>query len=139
MEARSQFAALCYRIQNNKVRILLVTSRRTQRWILPKGWPSKGLTPQQSALREAREEAGVRGALSSLCVGHYWYLKDIDTQTRLRCIVAVFPIEVRSLLTRFPECEVRQRQWFSRKKASRLVEEKSLRQIIREFDPFALP
>ena len=58
---RTQFAALCYRIKSNKVQVLLVTTRRTGRWILPKGWPIDGLTPQKSAAREAWEEAGVIG------------------------------------------------------------------------------
>ncbi|MFC6583776.1 NUDIX hydrolase [Sulfitobacter aestuariivivens] len=53
---RTQFAALCYRVKKGKVQVLLVTSRGTKRWIVPKGWPMDGKTPAQSAALEAWEE-----------------------------------------------------------------------------------
>ena len=55
-DVRTQFAALCYRIKRGKVQVLLVTSRRTKRWIVPKGWPMEGRTPADSAAQEAWEE-----------------------------------------------------------------------------------
>ena len=59
--ARAQFGALCYRVEKGMVQILLVTSRGTKRWIVPKGWPEDGLTPAEAAAKEAGEEAGVTG------------------------------------------------------------------------------
>ncbi|MEL7345614.1 MAG: NUDIX hydrolase, partial [Pseudomonadota bacterium] len=72
---RTQFGALCWRIKNGETRILLVTSRRTKRWILPKGWPLHGATPAKAATREAWEEAGARGKARPICLGIYSYLK----------------------------------------------------------------
>ena len=56
-ETRAQFAALCYRRRKTGVEVLLVTSRDTKRWIIPKGWPMNGLTPANAAAQEAGEEA----------------------------------------------------------------------------------
>jgi len=60
-EVRTQFAALPFRVKEDKVQVLLITSRGTGRWIVPKGWPMEGKTPAESALQEAWEEAGVQG------------------------------------------------------------------------------
>jgi 8-oxo-dGTP pyrophosphatase MutT (NUDIX family) len=68
-EVRTQFGALCYRVRRGKTQILLITSRTRGRWIIPKGWPSEGLTPAQSALQEAWEEAGVTGRVQDVCLG----------------------------------------------------------------------
>ena len=61
-DVRSQFAALCFRIRKGEPEILLITSRGSQRWIIPKGWPMAEKTPAQAALQEAWEDAGVKGA-----------------------------------------------------------------------------
>ena len=44
-DVRTQFAALCWRVMDGKVQILLITSRGSGRWIVPKGWPMDGQTP----------------------------------------------------------------------------------------------
>ena len=69
--ARSQFGALCYRGSDGKIQILLITSRRTKRWIIPKGWPENDMTPGESAANEAVEEAGVAGKLRERPFGVY--------------------------------------------------------------------
>jgi hypothetical protein len=56
-----QYGALPYREIKSGVQILLVTSRNTRRWIIPKGWPQSGTPPHRAAAREAFEEAGVVG------------------------------------------------------------------------------
>lgn len=133
-EVRSQFGALCYRIKDGKVQILLITSRDSGRWIIPKGWPLSGETPAGAAATEAFEEAGVEGKLSDHTLGFYSYEKRIDSR-RLPCVVAVFPIRVKKLLNDFPEQGQRQRKWFSRKKAAECVREPELKRMIRDFDP----
>ena len=70
-ELRTQFGALCYRVQKDKVQVLLITSRRRKRWIVPKGWPIDGSTPSSAALQEAFEEAGVEGKVTGNCLGIY--------------------------------------------------------------------
>ena len=135
METRIQFAALCYRSRKKSYEFLLVTSRRQRRWVLPKGWPENGLTPENTALREAYEEAGVDGAVAGGCIGHYSYRKALSGNASIPCIVAVFPVEVRKLKEAFPESGQRLRKWFKRKKAAAAVGEAELKNLVRNFDP----
>jgi 8-oxo-dGTP pyrophosphatase MutT (NUDIX family) len=134
-EVRTQFAALCYRIRQGKVQILLVTSRRSKRWIMPKGWPIDGKTPSQTALIEAWEEAGVTGKAKEACLGVYAYGKSHEDADDFACIAMLYPVEVKSLAKKFPEAGQRRRRWVSRKKAARLVAEPDLARLIRAFDP----
>ncbi|WP_412058254.1 NUDIX hydrolase [Bartonella sp. DGB2] len=73
-----QVSALVYRYKDNKPYLLLITSRGTKRWIIPKGWPIPGRSLAQSALKESFEEAGVRGVVSTTAIGHYSYIKVED-------------------------------------------------------------
>ncbi|MEP4199054.1 MAG: NUDIX hydrolase [Aliishimia sp.] len=134
-DVRSQFAALCYRVHNEKVQVLLITSRGTGRWIIPKGWPMDGQTPAQCAATEAWEEAGVVGKSSDVCLGLYSYQKMREDQGDLPCLAMVYPVKVKKLETEFPEAEQRKRKWVSRKKASQMVAEPELARILRDFDP----
>lgn len=136
-DVRTQFGALCYRVRQDKVQVLLVTSRNTKRWILPKGWPIGGETPPDAAAQEAWEEAGVEGRVMGNCLGIYSYHKIYD-KDRLPCVVAIFPIKVKRLKDSYPEAEQRSRKWFSLKKASNLLTEPELQQMVRDFDPKAL-
>ncbi len=136
-DVRTQFGAICYRVRKDKVQVLLVTSRGTGRWIIPKGWPIAGATPADAALREAWEEAGVDGKVKGGAVGLYSYFKR-DDGTRLPCVVAVFAVKVRSLMADFPERKSRKRRWFSLKRAAEVVDEPELTQILRHFDPRGL-
>lgn len=131
-ELRTQFAALCFRQRKGKIQILLVTSRRTKRWIVPKGWPMEGKTPEESALQEAWEEAGVRGKVVGDCLGAYSYAKEVDG---FSCLAMLYPVEVKSLSKKYPEAKERKRRWVGRKKGARLVAEPELARMIREFDP----
>jgi 8-oxo-dGTP pyrophosphatase MutT (NUDIX family) len=134
---RTQFAALCYRVKGNKVQVLLVTTRRTGRWIVPKGWPMDGMTPQKSALQEAWEEAGVIGRPDARPLGLFSYTKVSDDEEMLPCVAMVYAVQVKSLATEFPEAGQRKRKWFSRNKAATLVGEPELARILRDFDPRA--
>ncbi len=135
-DPRTQFGALCYRrADRDKVQVLLITGRRTGRWRLPKGWPKMGLTPAQSAKQEAYEEAGVMGESHEMCLGHYVYAKTWNGRTTLPCIVAVFPVRFTRFAKKFPETGERELVWLSPKKAAKMVEEPSLKTILRRFDP----
>jgi len=133
-DVRSQFAALCYRVHNDKVRVLLTTSRRTGRWIIPKGWPVSDMTPAECAAKEAWEEAGVQGKAFDVCLGLYSYRKELEDDT-LPCVAMVFPVRVKSVSANFPEAGQRKRKWVSRKRAAQMVTEPELSRIIRDFDP----
>lgn len=134
-DVRTQFGALCWRRRNGKVQVLLVTSKRSRRWIVPKGWPQDGATPAQAATTEAWEEAGAKGKAQATCLGIFSYLKVMPDGESLPCVVAVFPFKVTKLATEWPEQEFRKRRWVSPKKAAALVQEKELAGILLNFDP----
>lgn len=134
-QARTQFAALCYRVRRGKVQILMITSRKRGRWIVPKGWPMEGLTPAASALQEAWEEAGVQGKASGTCLGVYSYAKEMGSADATPCLAMLYPVRVKSLAKRYPENHQRRRKWVSRKKAARMVAEPELSKLIAGFVP----
>ncbi len=135
-ESRSQFAALCFRInKNGKIRIMLVTSRRTGRWILPKGWPEDGLTPAQCAAKEAFEEAGVTGKAFERCIGIYSYEKYVTQDDSIPCVAMIYPVKVKKTNKEYKEVDQRRRKWMTRKEAAQRVEEPELKKLIRTFDP----
>ncbi|MBI1218991.1 MAG: NUDIX domain-containing protein [Rhodobacteraceae bacterium] len=133
-----QVAGLCWRAVDDRVEVLLITSRDTGRWIIPKGWPMKGLSDAAAALREAYEEAGVQGAVVSDPVGHFHYVKVMDAEHGLPCGVAVYAIRVKQLREKFPENDQRQRKWFAPARAALKVDEPELRALLRRFDPLGL-
>ena len=134
----TQFGALCYRMRNDKMQVLLITSRGTGRWILPKGWPVDGATPHQAVLSEAWEEAGVKGKVVGNSLGIYSYTKLKEDAEDIPCVVVVFAIKVSSTKTIYPEMHERKRKWFSRKKAAERVSDPELRHLILTFDPHAV-
>lgn len=130
-----QVAALCWRRSRKGVRVLLITSRDTGRWVIPKGWPMRNRTDPEAAAREAYEEAGLRGAISERSLGLYTYQKGLGPSRSMLCVVKVYPLEVREMLTKYPETGQRRARWFSREKAAKRIAEPELRAIIRAFDP----
>lgn len=134
-DIRCQFAALVYRVNNDKVEVLLITSRNSRRWIIPKGWPMLGLTPAEAAATEAWEEAGVTGKTSDQCLGIYSYMKTLPGTDDLPCAVMVYSVKAKKLANRYPEADQRRRKWFSRKKAAKMVAEPELAKLIKTFDP----
>jgi 8-oxo-dGTP pyrophosphatase MutT (NUDIX family) len=110
---------------------MLITSRERRRWVIPKGWPKKGKSPQLSAAREAFEEAGVLGAVAKRSVGSFSYQKRLKSGAVVVCDVHVFPLEVRHQSKRWPEKEERVIKWLSASEAAKKVDEPMLGQIIR--------
>ena len=135
LAVRLQYGALPYRLtKSGAPEILLVTTRQTKRWIIPKGWPIKGLTPATSAAREAFEEAGVRGSIKTKAIGVFSYDKRLDEDgIIIPCEVRVFPLLVKRLSKTWPESEQRDAQWFEPAAAMSLIEEESLRILISSF------
>ena len=127
-----QSAVLAWRRRKRGLRILLVTSLETRRWVLPKGNVEDGLTPRESALREAFEEAGVEGHAADRRIGAYLYRKDDSKGGGLRR-VAVFPMQVSRVLDDWPEKDRRRREWMSPEAAAAAVAEKKLAKIIARF------
>jgi len=133
--ARVQFGALCWRLSDAAVEILLITSRDTGRWIIPKGWPMPGLAPEAAAAQEAWEEAGAEGIVTPVCIGRYGYLKRRTATETVPCAVAVFGLQVRRLADQFPEAGTRQRAWFTQEDAAGMVQEPDLARLIADFVP----
>ena len=133
--ARSQFGALCYRITDGKIQVLLITSRRTQRWVLPKGWPENGMTPGESAANEAMEEAGVTGKLNERPLGVYYYEKIMRNGKNYPCIVTIYELKVQKTWADYQEKSERRRKWFSQKGAAKRVLEPDLALLIKSFNP----
>lgn len=132
-EDRLQYAALPYRLtQNGEVEVLLVTSRRTRRWIIPKGWPIKGLRPEGSAAQEAFEEAGILGKVDGRPVGTYTYQKRLkETSGVVSCKVHVFQLRVEREMAVWPETGQRELRWLASNDAADLVSDAGLKAIIR--------
>lgn len=135
---RTQFGALCWRRVGDTVQVLLVTSRRSKRWIVPKGWPVDGATPAESAATEAFEEAGVKGKALPSCLGIFSYNKEVYEGENLPCVVALFPVEVKIVLNDWPEKDERRRKWLPLKKAAKKVDDPELGAILAGFDPKSL-
>lgn len=123
-----QVAALCLDERTGKV--LLITSRGTGRWVIPKGWPMGGRTLAGAAEQEAWEEAGARGRISHEELGRYRYDKDQDSGFSVPVEVRVFALNVNSLENAFPEDTERSRAWFSPEEAAARVHERGLKKIL---------
>ena len=130
MPDRRQVAALPLRLaKNGAIEILLVTSRDTGRWIIPKGWTSKRLKDSKAAAREAREEAGVRGKIFRKAIGSYRYIKrELDDGALIE--VRVFLLKVSKHYKRWPEKNERRRAWFEIEDAARKVSDPELSMLI---------
>lgn len=124
-----QIAALCLHKKTSEV--LLVTSRGTGRWILPKGWPMAGRSLAEAAAQEAWEEAGVRGTISDTEIGRYHYDKVQDRGFAIPIEVRVFAMQIDELASDYPEAGQRKRRWYDPARAAELVAETGLKELLR--------
>jgi 8-oxo-dGTP pyrophosphatase MutT (NUDIX family) len=127
-----QSAVLPYRRGRRGLEVLLITSRETRRWVLPKGGIMPGMTPCESAAEEALEEAGIVGRVDRKCIGVYGYRKVRD-KGRPYCTVRVYPMKVTALCADWPERRERQRRWMTFDAASARVRERGLKKILTLF------
>jgi 8-oxo-dGTP pyrophosphatase MutT (NUDIX family) len=132
--AREQIAALPYRVDKNRTMIMLITSRGTGRWVLPKGWVEAiDSDPAEAAAREALEEAGVIGDMHKVSMGAYTYFKSLEGGANILCSVRVYPLHVKRELKSFKEAGQRILEWFSVEDAADAVKEPELAALIRKF------
>ncbi len=117
--------------KSGKLRVLMVTSRNTGRWVMPKGWLMDGKKPWQAAKIEALEEAGAVGFISDRPIGRYHYTKRLGRGKKLRCRVTVYPMMVDKLKRRWKERKERKRHWFSLNKAAKHVNEDDLTALLK--------
>ncbi len=131
-----QYAALPYAVQDRELLVMLVTSRQTSRWIIPKGWPEKNLKGHEVAAREAFEEAGLIGEVSKKRLSSFQYAKRLDGDARKLCRVDVFPLAVHQVLDDWPEKHQRRREWMTPGQAAMRVTEAGLIQLLLDLTDF---
>ncbi|VXA90836.1 NUDIX hydrolase [Brevundimonas sp. G8] len=129
-----QVAALPWRQTEDGRQILMITSRETRRWVIPKGGRMVGKTDPEAAAQEAMEEAGVRGEMDQTSIGVFRYAKGLKDGGARQCVVSVYPLQVLVQLGAWPEAHQRERRWMSLSEAADLVHEPDLATLIRDFD-----
>lgn len=127
-EVARQSGAIPYKVVEGQVAFLIVTSRRTGRWIFPKGAPIEGLTPREVAAREALEEAGVEGAVEEIPLGSYSSVK-VKGVRRIGIEVDMYPLAVKAQHETWPETGQRHRHWVLLPEARRLLSEPRLAEL----------
>jgi 8-oxo-dGTP pyrophosphatase MutT (NUDIX family) len=132
---RQQYGALCYRVKKKtgELEMLLMTSRDTGRWVIPKGWPMSGKLSHEVAAQEAFEEAGVRGTVESEMLGTFTYGKMLRDGVKIACRVQVYALEVSDLMKNFKEKGERKLEWVSCDEAAARVNESELKALIMAF------
>ena len=111
----------------------MISSRRSRRWVIPKGWKLDKFNSRKSAALEAWEEAGVQGRVSNRSVGEYFYRKKKAEDSFFTCRVKVFSLEVMKMKKNFPETNQRKQIWVNPAKAVTLVMEPELKALVKKF------
>lgn len=130
--SRRQCAALPLTGAGGDLRVVMVTSRETRRWVIPKGWVEDGEAPHHSAAREAFEEAGIEGEADPVPVGRFAYTKRKSRGLLLPCEVLVYRLRVIRLLPDWPERRQRERRLMLPQEAAALVAEPELARLLRD-------
>ena len=127
-----QYGAIPVRFgARDQLEVMLLTSRGSGRWVIPKGWPMRNRTPAGTARREAYEEAGVKGWLwSEKPIGSYRYFKR-DGEISGEILVRVFVLGVEQQKKNWPEKDERMVRWFALRQAAALVKERELAKLLR--------
>jgi 8-oxo-dGTP pyrophosphatase MutT (NUDIX family) len=130
MDTAHQVAALVVRrTSEGAPLVLLVTSRETGRWVIPKGWPQPDQPDHVTASQEALEEAGVTGFVLPRSIGSYLYRKRLPTET-IDVRVQVFVLNCTNQLASWRESNQRQRLWCTPAVAASKVAEPELQQLL---------
>jgi 8-oxo-dGTP pyrophosphatase MutT (NUDIX family) len=119
-------------MDDNGLQILMITSRETRRWVIPKGGRMTGKTDAEAAATEAVEEAGVLGETARDPIGKFRYAKVLPSEDRM-CVVSVFALRVTIQLGDWPEAGERERRWMTPEEAARAVHEPDLAALILAF------
>jgi len=130
-KALFQVAAIPFKYEPDSLKVLLLTTRKTGKWIVPKGWPIEGLNFSQSAEQEALEEAGVKGLISKDPIGDFIYHKKIAPRRKVPCTVVTYGLHVTDQMSEWIEKGQREILWCSLLGAAKKVKNTGLRDIFR--------
>lgn len=120
-----QACAIPYRMTGGRIEVCVVTSRRKRRWVFPKGIVEAGETEPQAALKEAREEAGIRGRIAGEALGQYERRKFGNV-----FVVTCYLMHVTHEQRTWRESAIRERAWVSVEEAARLVGPSAQREML---------
>ncbi len=126
-----QAGVIPFRIMDGKLEVLLVTSRDTGRWVIPKGYVDKGMTPQKAAVQEALEEAGVSGEITSkIPLGFIPYIKVLNANESRPATIEVYAMRVTKEKSKWQERKERKREWLAPAEAASRVKEPALATLL---------
>lgn len=128
-----QVAALPWRKRGDMIEVLLVTTRSTRRWVIPKGWPMTDKADHQAAAQEAFEEAGVRGTINLQALGQFRYNKVMASGENRRIAVTIYDLAVTKEVSVWPEQAQRERRWMSLSQAMQLASDVELVPLLLKF------
>ncbi len=135
-----QFGILPYRVDPDKgLQFLLITSRDTGRWVIPKGNPMPRMTGHETAATEAWEEAGIEGTVGENPIGRFHYQKRRRSGAIVPAAVLVYPMAVTRQHHDWPERGERVVRWFEPRRAALAVDEPELKALIAGFEPDGYP
>lgn len=138
LEVLRQAGVIPYSVVNGALRVLLVTSRDTGRWLIPKGYVEEGYTPAAAAAKEAYEEAGIKGVMESdIPLGFFTYFKRLKNGEDSPANVEVFLLRVEKQCKKWPEKKERRLAWFTPEEAAQMVREPGLAQLLMRLDEIA--
>ena len=135
MKPHRQYAALPYKVTSDKLKVCLITSRDTGRWIIPKGWAEDGVAPCELAATEAYEEAGLKGKTARKAIGTFRYTKNMDDGSHIECDVDVYPMRVKSQVADWPEKSERDVRWVGVDRAVKMLDDVGLKKLLKAFHP----
>jgi len=133
LPALIQVGALPVRFEDGRPEVLLLTSRETRRWVIPKGWPMKGKKNWAAAAQEAKEEAGVVGKTRKTPIGNFLYFKRRAAHFDL-CRIEVYLLDFEKQLDSYREKGQRETRWFAIDEAREAVEEPGLAALLGDLD-----
>ena len=129
----NQSGVIPYRFISGKLEILLITSLKKKNWIIPKGIVEEDMRPQVSAAKEALEEAGIEGAIQPDPLGVYYQKK-----WGSNCRIEIYSMKVEQEFDKWLEMDLRERRWFTVKKAIIQIKNENLKRIIKKFQKSVL-
>jgi 8-oxo-dGTP pyrophosphatase MutT (NUDIX family) len=131
-ERKTQSGVLPYRMVDGRAEYLLITSRRSKRWLFPKGSLMKDLTPWESAAQEALEEAGIEGVVETTPIGSY--PGELNDKRGTPVDIDIYPLRVEIEHKYYHEQAQRRREWVTADEARKQIDDPAKRAIIDAFE-----